>query len=196
MNTIRVLFCVVITGSTSLASNLVVNGSFEQGTAGWHAQDVEVLENYWQNAAGIASVDLTATLPGSIWQYIPAVSGHWYKLRFAMSGNCGHFIGPPRPYTLIKTMTFNWGAVSDIVSFDVTGHTFADMGWEYHEYVTQASTSSMLLFFAPADSYLDYGPALDDVSVTEIPEPATLAAVVAAGLVLTRRQRSKAANEM
>ena len=51
--------------------------------------------------------------------------------------------------------------------FDIGGHSFTNMGWEYHEYVVQAAgPTSRLRFQSTVGSFC--GPTLDDISVTPL----------------------------
>ena len=91
----------------------------------------------------------------------------------------------------VKEMGVWWGGVLvDTVTFDTTGHSPSDMGWEYYEYEVVAPGLGTRLLFKSIIAG-SYGPALDDVSVELIPEPALgLAPAVAilAGYALRRRR--------
>lgn len=94
--------------------------------------------------------------------------GQTYGLRFAMAGSGVVEQQAPR----IKRMQVGWGAsLVDTPSFDITGHTVTDMGWTYHRYdLTAASSVTRLQFTSLIDT--QWGPMIDDVRVTPVPEPA------------------------
>jgi len=141
----------------------------------------------WQTAEGAQSLDLGGSPgPGTIYQDLSCAPGQSYLLRFAMAGN------PCRAG--IKEMKVYWagGLVADL-TFDTTPYTGGNMGWVYHSYVVTAATDVVRLEFEDinhTDGY--YGAALDDVSVSPVPEPSGMLALMG-GLgslgVLWRRRK-------
>jgi choice-of-anchor C domain-containing protein len=166
-------------------SNIVANGGFEtpvipgtyqayssgQTFGGWTVSlnSIDVVRS-WQNAEGSQSLDMGGSPgPGEIYQDLATTTGQEYSLQFAMAGD---------PYWVgIKEMKVYWGgSLIDDLIFDTTGHTDQNMGWQYHAYSLTAlgpTTRLQFLDINHTDGY--YGAALDDVSVTPVPEPATLA---------------------
>ena len=71
-------------------------------------------------------------------------------------------------------MEVGWGSsLVDTLSFDTLGHTANNMGWTYHTYdLTAVSSITRLQFTSLIDT--QWGPMIDDVSVTAVPEPALL----------------------
>ena|SRR5438874_1130679 len=81
-------------------------------------------------------------------------------------------------------------------SFDSTGKTALDMGWETHTFEFVAAGSSSTLSFADTDASSAFGPALDNVRVSAVeappvPEPSTwlLAGTgIVLSIVITRKR--------
>jgi len=146
---------------------------------GWTMESgtVEIVGTYWQAAEGRQSLDLNGIFEeiGTLYQDVATVPGARYRVRFALAGN-------PEGGPAVKSLTLTWGdSELDTLTFDTTGRTLADMGWEYHEYVvTAASTRSRLRFQSTSSSFC--GPALDDISVTPLdsrpPPPASPVPVI------------------
>lgn len=193
---LALLFCPICL----FAQNLVVNGDFEmvqysmpvngcgpgQDIGGWtvDADSVEIISSYWQPAEGLQSLDLNGVHPGGIWQYLSTSTSEKYVLRFAAAAN------PESPE--LKTMQISWGGtVLDTLTLDPAGHSKTDMGWAYHSYIVSGFGYDVLRFTSLGPSNA-FGPAIDDVSVTLVPEPASLAALLLgisgiAGAALKRR---------
>jgi choice-of-anchor C domain-containing protein len=163
--------------------NIVVNGDFELPVvcpapfvttppAGWTLEQgtVDLVCTYWQPASGLQSVDLTGTPgQGTLSQNLATVAGEQYRLRFAMAGNPDPACGPAGlNEPAVKVMDVFWGGtLAATLSFDTTGHTFADMGWVYHTFTLQATGPSTELQFTSRTGTF-CGPTLDDVSVTQV----------------------------
>jgi choice-of-anchor C domain-containing protein len=162
-------------------SNILVNGSFEQGPdlgpsggvlslnpgdtsiTGWtvtQAQIDYVSSQFWQASDGARSLDLDGT-PGNggIQQTIATTPGTTYAVSFDMAGNPG---GLPT----VKTMAVRAAGQSATFSFDTTGTSFANMGWVTHTWSFVANSTSTTLEFDSADADGGaYGATLDNVSV-------------------------------
>jgi len=195
--------------------NLVNDGGFEDPFVGgafttygggssmgaWtvNGGGVDLINTYWTSQEGVQSVDLNATSPGGVSQNIAGLSvGQAYQLSFWLAGN-------PTGGPAIKDLQTSLGGnVLGTNSFDVTGKTYADMGWtEYTYNFTAADESTNLSFDSlttgscdPASSAAACGPALDNVSIHAVPEAATtvtaFAYVLLTGLVLMVRNRKRA----
>ncbi|HRK20300.1 MAG TPA: DUF642 domain-containing protein [Fimbriimonadaceae bacterium] len=114
--------------------------------------------------------------PGSLYQNLVTVAAQSYTLSFAASSN-----GNP------NTMEIYWdGALLDTVVTPVQGT------WQTFTYnVVASGTSTQLMFGSDLSNTSNFGPLLDTVSVVEIvPEPATGAVLLMAGVsALVRRRR-------
>ncbi|WP_216361440.1 choice-of-anchor C family protein [Candidatus Chloroploca asiatica] len=154
------------------ASNLVLNGSFEEPDVGarWQrfsagatmgqwligAGDVDLVGLYWQAADGKQSLELAGDRIGSVHQDLATQPGTTYLLSFAMSGN------PDRAG--LKQMEVYWGgALVDTLTFDTRGQSRTAMGWVVHAYAVTASSATTRLQFTSLTSA--YGPVIDQVRV-------------------------------
>ena len=160
------------TGSTTFTTLGVGNTSIDHWAIG--SGSVDWINALWEAADGDRSLDLAGAVTGSILTTSPlqTVVGQTYVLRFAMAGN------PANQSQPLKKLQVTIDGAADIVNtyeFDVTGKTYADMGWEYHSLVFTADSETTILKFENATNYVPayYGAALDDVSVSATPEPAT-----------------------
>jgi len=177
------------------------NGSFETGPnpsgfttlgagntsiTGWTVGGVNIdyIGTYWQPADGGRSIDLNGGGAGSIFQTFDTIIGVNYQVVFALAGNPD---GPPP----IKTGTVSAALSSQNFSFDVTGDSRSNMGWVDTTFYFQAVAASTTLTFSSTITGF-YGPALDNVRVSAVPEPVTLSLLSAglAGIGLVRRRRA------
>ena len=146
---------------------------------------VDWITGYWQPAEGNGSVDLSGNTDGSISTILNTVVGQAYTVNFYMAGNPDNpAVGPT-----IKTLDLQAGSLDETFIFDTTGHTLGSMGWVLETAVfTATSTQTTLTFTSQAGTA--YGPALDGVTVTTVPEPATCAFALLglAGIGLFRRR--------
>jgi choice-of-anchor C domain-containing protein len=180
----------------SLEAGVVMHSGFEQPDAGggyaaylagaevdgWvvEAGSVEIVGTYWQAAEGNQSMDLSGIWDwaGTIYRDVATVPGKQYKLRFALAGN-------PEDGDATKRMKAFWNGteVTDL-SVNTKDRSFTSMGWEYHEYVLTAdSTTTRLKFQSLTLNFL--GPVIDDVSLTEVTGEANLQIKTYAGIWLT-----------
>jgi choice-of-anchor C domain-containing protein len=185
------------------AAAQILNGGFEdpiasnpfqtRGTGdvfgGWTVSggSIDHIGNYWQPAEGEQSIDLAGNGPGAISQLVPTISGQQYLLTFAMAGNTD---GPPLP---VKRLRVYWGGVDQgLFTFDTTGQSRPDMGWEDRSLLVTGSGSDLLEFRSVDEG--PYGPALDNVRLTAVaPEPGSMALLSTGLLGLLRRRRKQAA---
>ena len=169
-----------LAGSTFAFSG-VSNGSFESGTfttnpfdtltvgatdlTGWTVDSgsIDWIGSYWRAAEGLRSIDLNGFDSGTISQTLATTIGNTYIVTFDLSGNP---VGDPT----LKTLTFGAsGAATNTYTFDtaVAANTLDAMKWAEHTYSFLATSSSSVLTFTSTIAGA-YGPALDNVIVTEI----------------------------
>ena len=191
-------------GHALSSTNLVANGSFEanvvsspfvnfstttQGISNWiiGVGNVDLVGSLWTAAGGVNSVDLSGTRKGEIHQTLSTVAGQTYQLSFALAGN---FQGGPA----IKGMSVNIGP-NGLYTFDTTGKSAGNMGWTTYSKTFVAVSTATTLSFASNTSGA-YGPVLDNVAVTAVPEPETFAMLLAGlgmmGMIARRRKAASA----
>jgi len=191
----------------SASAQIVQNGGFEspavapapfetsppQPIADWTvtAGSVDLIDGYWQAHSGSQSIDLNGNEPGTLTQTISLDTGQLYLLTFWVSGNPD---GPPA----LKTFDFS---VTNTTSLTPANGNFlvvsppqsrANMNWQERDWLFLANSGTHTLVFQSTTPG-PYGPALDDVGVTLVPEPETYAMLLAGmGLIgfIARRRRS------
>ena len=168
---------------TTSAANLIADGSFEGGPGGattlyagslllpgWSILGGSIDSvggGNWQAADGTKFVDLDGFRSiGAIAQTVNVQNGQSYLLSFALAGN-------PDAGPTVKQMGITWGNSSlGTFTFDITGKTEGNMGWVNYQMVVPATASQMTLTFTSLDAAGNsWGPMLDNVSLTPVPEP-------------------------
>lgn len=180
--------CLTLWPAITRGQNLIVNGSFDIGYSGgsqyaftnplmsmsasanpseiygWTVSfgDVEVVDNnYWPASVGRYSVDLNGMGTGAISQAFATTIGATYRVSFDLAGNTSH--GP-----IYQTrVSINATAQGDYTS------TNTPASWTTHTFDFTATGTTTTLTFASLVSGSG-GPALDNVSVTTVPEPAAI----------------------
>jgi choice-of-anchor C domain-containing protein len=188
----------------TLGADLVTNGSFESpavsglfdtyygvdatSLTGWVVDQagtsINHVQTQWNDADGFQSIDLNGIVAGSIYQDLATTAAQQYKIRFALAGNPEGY-DPKRVQVL-----WDGGQIAD-VTFVQTGYGTINMGWTYYEFFATAAGNTTRLTFNSLTGAMSgdagvqtwYGPALDDVSVTPIPEP-NCAMICVTGLLL------------
>jgi choice-of-anchor C domain-containing protein len=116
---------------------------------------------FWQAADGVQSVDLSGSslpLAGGVAQSFTTVPLLKYRVSYKLAGNPG---GAP----VIKTgQVLANGNVIQSFSFDVTGKTFANMGY-VHKVATFIASGLVSTIEFQSSNNTAYGPVLDDVDV-------------------------------
>lgn len=159
------------------SDNLLVNGSFEEGTAvglfkilkegdvipGWKVTKatVDLTGNYFNCVEGEQSIDLNGTPGfGAIEQQFLTEKGKKYQLSFYLAGNPS---GEPQ----IKKMLVSVGNEIKEYQFDINGKTPTEMGWEYNELIFKAKSKETILKFESnhKSGPTNWGPAIDNVRI-------------------------------
>lgn len=203
------LICLALASSAvaaSAATNLVVNGSFEQVSAtnfqnsgtwgtypsitGWiGGPNIEVRDNVAGAAQdGSNFVELDTNANSSMFQVVNA-SG-WYNFSFWYSARPGVAAGS-------NTLGFVFGSLSGQVLGNTAGAPSGNV-WQHYSTTVQVFGPTPLIFYAAGRSD-SVGGSLDNVSVsvaTSVPEPESYAMMLAGlGLMgaIARRRKSKSA---
>lgn len=187
----RSIALLVLCMAPIVASNIVVNGSFEAyqisenyyqavfagdstTIPGWTVgtsttEGVDVVQGAgWWSEDGTQGIDMAGTPgPGSLTQILPTISGAEYLLSFWVSSN-----GGPWESGLIV----DWNATQL-----ATISSPAQGTWKQFSYKVTGTGSDSLLFLDNIAG--NAGPLLDNVGVQAIPEPTTFG-LIGAGLLL------------
>ncbi|WP_051838041.1 choice-of-anchor C family protein [Streptomyces sp. NRRL WC-3742] len=115
---------------------------------------------FWQNAEGDQSLDLNGADSGTVAQTFTTVPGATYSVTYALAGNSA---GGPAVKTGKAEID---GQNFQDFSFDVTGKTFAAMGYVGRQFSFVARNATTTLAFASTVRGA-YGPVIDDVQVKE-----------------------------
>lgn len=189
-------------------ADLISNGSFENPNAfgitrytagtpagfGWTVggDGIDLVDNsIWTPIDGTQSIDLNRFSTGQISQTISTTPGTMYEIRFFMAGNPDTG-SPGSPGPTIKSMDVSFGPAGNSFAFDTTGRTFSNMGFVERVFTATATASMSTLSFQSTNGGYA-GIVLDNVSVSAVPEPAsmTLIAFAAAGATIRRRRRDR-----
>jgi choice-of-anchor C domain-containing protein len=196
--------CLLIGGGVHAAT--ITNGSFEgPGTysgpfqtlvagsgalPGWTIEygSIDLINTLWQHGDGNYSLDLDGNSPSSISQEITGLtSGQSYSILFDMAGN-------PGGGDAIKHLTVAAGNDVGRYTFDITGKSVTNMGWQTMQFDFTADASSVILEFMSGSASGPFGPALDNVRFTPAPAPVPLPAgmgLMLSGLGLMALRRRK-----
>ncbi len=191
--------------SWAAGPNLITNGGFESSTftgtfttfaagssglTGWTiGQDsVDLINNYWAPSSGKYSLDLSGNQDGTISQSFGTVVGQKYVVSFDMAANPDDRTDP------VKVMQVGLSQ-QPLYQFSSVGHTHSNMGWTTQSFSFVATSTSSTLHFASLQDSAG-GVALDNISVSAVPEPETYALLLAGlglmGAIARRRgQASK-----
>jgi choice-of-anchor C domain-containing protein len=114
---------------------------------------------FWQATEGVQSLDLDGGQQGAIATSFATLPLVTYKVSYRLAGN-------PAAGPAIKTgqVLIN-GQVVQNFSFDVTGKTFANMGYVQRSFLFLTLGSSAALAFSSTTTPSGFGPVLDDVVV-------------------------------
>jgi choice-of-anchor C domain-containing protein len=172
--------------ASSLGNFTTLNGGDSTSITGWTvtggASAIDYIGTYWTAADGVRSLDMNGLQPGGIEQSFTTVLGQTYQVTFDMAGN-------PAGGPAVKTLN----GIIDVTtlgsfSFDTSNPqtSLTDMGWKQFSFTFVGTGTLQTLDFESTTTGNSgnssfptaFGPALDNVAVTAIPEPATWAMMV------------------
>jgi len=175
------------TGFTTLAGGSTAIDGWVVG-----GDSIDYIGGYWQPEDGARSIDLSGNANGSISQTFDTVAGQSYLVNFFLAGNPD---GGPAAKLAITSADGSQTA-ANIFTVVPGVNTRTDMGWLPYVYRFTANTNSTTLSFASATDTA-FGPALDNVSVGAVPEPASWALMIVGfggiGAAMRRQRRTLAA---
>ncbi|MCC7434173.1 MAG: DUF642 domain-containing protein [Methanoregulaceae archaeon] len=168
----------------------VFGGQTYNGWTNPGGPDIEfVSSSLWQTHEGNGAIDLNGVSgPGRLEQTFATTAGTTYIVDFWYSGNNGNG-------TRLGTKSFNvlWdgGQTQGFVFVHQSTDTYSNMRWTQGTatFVATGSTST-LTFQGTSTQYNDAGAAIDDVTLTAVPEPATLSALGIFVAAVLRRSKS------
>jgi choice-of-anchor C domain-containing protein len=132
---------------------------------------IDYIGSYWVASDGSRSIDLNGYYAqGGISQTFDTISGQKYIVSFDLSGN---YDQGPDPKTLTVDVIFSSGSYS---FYKPATWSHNNMEWENKIFEFTAAASSSTLRFISTTGATDnaWGPALDNVRVTPVPEPGIL----------------------
>jgi len=144
-------------------------------TIGGNVDIVNSLPGGWQPQSGNQSLDLVGNVPGAISQIFATTVGQKYVLSFYYSNN-GY--SSPQPSTADISVIGSSPLLVDAVNH--SGANPTNMGWTLytHAFVADGTSATLSFFDVSNPPCCNGGIALDNVSVTAVPEPATWAMMI------------------
>ena len=158
--------------TAGLAQGLLVNRSFETGMDpgdatvllpgskaidGWTVVggNISYVGSRWQPSQGLRSIGLLCG--GGISQTFRTDPEQDYEVRFSMAGD-------PTELPAVKSVTLSFGADRRVLTFDTTGRSLGDMGWDSRAWIfTATEETTTVAFHSPMAECST--PAVDNVRV-------------------------------
>ena len=178
----------------------LINGSFELGPDpgtftnifggsnvinGWTVtgDGIDYVRTIWVSSDGERSLDLDGSAGppyphGGVSQSISTAPGTTYTVFFDMAGN-------PVGGVPLKQMRVSANGQFGDFTFDTSGKTLSSMGWDNMSwsFVADATTTALTFQSLTVGTGIGWGPALDNVRISAVPETSSLMLLIAGGIV-------------
>jgi choice-of-anchor C domain-containing protein len=158
--------------AVGLAQGFLVNRSFETGMdpgeamvlrpgsaaiEGWTVvgENISYVGAKWQASQGLRSIGLLCG--GGISQSFKSDPDEKYEVRFSMAGDPN--AGPP-----VKSVEVTFGAQRRVFTFDTTGRSYSEMGWDSRSWIFTATEETTTVAFRSPKAECST-PAIDNVRV-------------------------------
>lgn len=172
-------------GATSYSGTPVIPGFGWQVAGG----SIDILAGLWQNAHGSQSIDLngsnTPNAQGSIYQDFTFASAGTWEVVFSLSVNPDTG-SDPRSMNVTFGTTGGASSVLGTYSLSAGTRTYSNMQWfdvTTPTFNIPSTATSYRLGFNSLSALSDWGMALDNVRLVQVPEPATGSLLVGGLLV-------------
>jgi hypothetical protein len=199
-----------VASSAQATINLLVNPGFENGVApggsttlaagdttsitGWRVVGggVNYVDNsVWAPAAGNRSIELLSNGGGIVQRVYGFVPGKLYVVRFNVSADPFNTSLVPKAVSYTVSVT-GGAALNSIYTYNPGVNTSTTMAYSQQAYTFVASSTFQDLQFRAGGRNGAFGPVIDSVSVSLIPEPSTWAMLILGfGLVGVASRRRK-----
>jgi choice-of-anchor C domain-containing protein len=146
--------------TTNPGGGLILNlGAGNTSITGWTvtSDNIDYIGGFWRASDGNRSLDLNGCSTGGISQTFDTTPGNRYEVKFDIAGEP---FGP-----IIKHLRVSAAGTLTDFTFNSTGTTRSNMGWQERTFNFTASDSTTTLAFISLDGSCS-GPALDNVRVS------------------------------
>jgi len=191
--------------SATAHANGLADGSFAEGASAGNfatygavstigpwtvtSGQVDLIGSYWQApTVGGYSLDMNGLVAGTVQQSFTLGAGE-YTLSFWMAGN-------PDGGPATRSVLASAGDASQAFTFTMGGTDKSNMGWTLETMTFHTAGATTLTFASltePSSGYSPFGAAIGGVSVSAVPEPASIGMLLAAvgvfGVMSSRRRR-------
>jgi choice-of-anchor C domain-containing protein len=140
---------------------------------GWSVPsgNIDILTSrYWQPHSGRQSIDLAGCASGTIRQRLATTPGQTFELSYWIAGNVDT-VGVRTAMVSVGSTAGETDLATKSESFDTTGKTHRNMGWERRSVMFTAISATSWIQFTDTSTSRCQGVALDDIDVRTIETP-------------------------